>query len=236
MTYWLMFFLALAQTSWAKDTLIDVAAQARPAIVEITALDISLYKSPKAQAAIDTTTGKIIVAQKALTNYLEKTGAGVVIDPKGIVVANLHTVYQAPHIFVRLNTGEKFEAKLLTIMPHSDLVLLKITPAKALTSLSLADSDHLRLSDRVLHIGNSYLLKGTISEGQVVGLAEKSESGTIEFIKVNINLYKGDSGGAVLNENGELIGMIEGKFLGTDKQALLIPSNKIKKLYKSISN
>jgi S1-C subfamily serine protease len=217
--------LVLAQTSF-----IEVATSAKPSIVEVTALVLDMYKSPQTQAALDPRSGRLIVVQKGLTNYKEKSGAGVIIDPSGVIVTNLHTVYQAPHIFVKLNTGEKLEAKLITIMADYDLVLLKIDPPKTLPFLLLADSNLIHLGDPVINVGNSFFLKETVSEGKIVGIGMKDND--IEFIKINVNLYKGDSGGPVLNSKRELIGMIEAKLRGQDKQTLIIPSNKIKKLYK----
>ena len=229
-----LFFLFLSQYALAQNTLIDVALKARPAVVEVDAINLDVYKPANSRSVLDIKAGRLVATQKILTRHSQTTGAGVIIDSKGIIVTNLHTIYLAPHIVVKFSDGTQSKAQLLSVLPNGDLALLKISAPHPLNYIVLADSDKLNLGEEVINIGHSFLLKGTISQGRIIGLARISDpasSDTVEYIKININLYKGDSGGPVLNARGELIGMIQTKFLREDKKTLVIPSNKIKKLH-----
>ncbi len=218
----LIFLLNIQMVSTAQaETLIEVALHAKPSIVEVQAQHIELYKAPQ--------NGKKIYSKQQT-----RRGAGVIIDTNGTIITNLHTIFETQKITVKLSDGSLFLAKILKLMPGFDMALLKINSDRKLKPLTLADSDHLALGEDILHIGNSYLLKGTISSGRIIGLARPSKTSMpdeIEFIKINMSLYKGDSGGAVLNTRGQLVGMIEARFVSQEKLTLVIPSNKIRKFY-----
>ncbi len=165
---------------------------------------------------------------------IENNGAGVIISPDGFIVTNLHVVVYAERVVVYLSNKTAAPAKIVKLMPDEDLALLKIEPPFPLKPIGLADSDHVRLGDAVINIGNSALLRDTISGGKVWRLGTLPDDAglpMVEFIVVNMNLYGGDSGGPLLNSDGQLIGMIMAKYHNRDRAAIAIPSNKIKKLY-----
>ena len=137
-------------------------------------------------------------------------GSGVIIDAaKGYVVTNNHVVDNATVIKVQLSDGRKFDAKIVGKDPRSDIALIQIQDPKNLTAIKLADSDALRVGDYTLAIGNPFGLGETVTSGIVSALgrsglnAENYEN----FIQTDAAINRGNSGGALVNLNGELIGI-----------------------------
>ncbi|WP_431637655.1 serine endoprotease DegP [Enterobacter hormaechei] len=163
-------------------------------------------------------------------------GSGVIIDAaKGYVVTNNHVVDNANTIKVQMSDGRKFDAKVVGKDPRSDLALIQIQDPKNLTAIKLADSDALRVGDYTVAIGNPFGLGETVTSGIVSALgrsglnAENYEN----FIQTDAAINRGNSGGALVNLNGELIG-INTAILAPDGGNIgigfAIPSNMVKNL------
>ena len=163
-------------------------------------------------------------------------GSGVIIDAaKGYVVTNNHVVDNANSIKVQLSDGRKFDAKVVGKDPRSDIALIQIQDPKNLTAIKLADSDALRVGDYTVAIGNPFGLGETVTSGIVSALgrsglnAENYEN----FIQTDAAINRGNSGGALVNLNGELIG-INTAILAPDGGNIgigfAIPSNMVKNL------
>ena len=163
-------------------------------------------------------------------------GSGVIIDAaKGYVVTNNHVVDNASTIKVQLSDGRKFDAKVVGKDPRSDIALIQIQDPKNLTAIKLADSDALRVGDYTVAIGNPFGLGETVTFGIVSALgrsglnAENYEN----FIQTDAAINRGNSGGALVNLNGELIG-INTAILAPDGGNIgigfAIPSNMVKNL------
>ena len=232
----MIFFLLCGRELPAQDSVINTAIKARASIVTVKALKTNFYQSPKTSAALDPATGRMIVARNLLSSNVLRTGAGVIVSSSGLIVTNLHTVLNANKLSVILHDQTSVGAQILHLLPQHDLALLKIDPPFGLQPVTFADSDTVKLGDAVTNIGNSELLKETISGGVITGLGTgynkiDGNQPTVELIEVNINLYKGDSGGPLLDKQGRLIGMIVAKLKNKDKAGFAIPSNKIKILY-----
>jgi len=163
-------------------------------------------------------------------------GSGVIIDAaKGYVVTNNHVVDNASTIKVQLSDGRKLDAKVVGKDPRSDIALIQIQDPKNLTAIKLADSDALRVGDYTVAIGNPFGLGETVTSGIVSALgrsglnAENYEN----FIQTDAAINRGNSGGALVNLNGELIG-INTAILAPDGGNIgigfAIPSNMVKNL------
>ncbi|EKS6749586.1 serine endoprotease DegP [Enterobacter sp.] len=163
-------------------------------------------------------------------------GSGVIIDAaKGYVVTNNHVVDNANSIKVQLSDGRKFDAKVVGKDPRSDIALIQIQDPKNLTAIKIADSDALRVGDYTVAIGNPFGLGETVTSGIVSALgrsglnAENYEN----FIQTDAAINRGNSGGALVNLNGELIG-INTVILAPDGGNIgigfAIPSNMVKNL------
>ena len=140
----------------------------------------------------------------------EGLGSGVIIDAeKGYVLTNNHVINQAQKINVQLNDGREFEAKLIGGDDQSDIALLQLQNPSNLTQIAIADSDKLRVGDFVVAVGNPFGLGQTATSGIVSALGRSGLNleGLENFIQTDASINRGNSGGALLNLNGELIGI-----------------------------
>jgi len=140
----------------------------------------------------------------------EGLGSGVVIDAaKGYVLTNNHVISQADKISVQMNDGREFEAKLIGGDDQSDIALLQLQNASNLTQIAVADSDKLRVGDFAVAVGNPFGLGQTATSGIISALGRSGLNleGLENFIQTDASINRGNSGGALLNLNGELIGI-----------------------------
>ncbi|EKN5934064.1 TPA: serine endoprotease DegP [Yersinia enterocolitica] len=163
-------------------------------------------------------------------------GSGVIIDAaKGYVVTNNHVVDNATKINVKLSDGRSYEAKVIGKDPRTDIALLQLKDAKNLTAIKIADSDQLRVGDYTVAIGNPYGLGETVTSGIVSALGRSglNVENYENFIQTDAAINRGNSGGALINLNGELIG-INTAILAPDGGNIgigfAIPSNMVKNL------
>ena len=140
----------------------------------------------------------------------EGLGSGVVIDAaKGYVLTNNHVISEADKISVQMNDGREFEAKLIGGDDQSDIALLQLQNATNLTQIVIADSDKLRVGDFAVAVGNPFGLGQTATSGIISALGRSGLNleGLENFIQTDASINRGNSGGALLNLNGELIGI-----------------------------
>jgi Do/DeqQ family serine protease len=166
-------------------------------------------------------------------------GSGVVINAdKGYIVTNNHVIQDADDIEVRLKDGRTFKAKKLGADPESDIALLQIE-AKKLVQIPLADSDKTRVGDFAIAIGNPFGLEQTVTSGIIsaLGRGGLGIEGFEDFIQTDAAINSGNSGGALVNLKGELIGIntaILGPNGGNIGIGFAIPANMMKNLVDQI--
>ena len=147
---------------------------------------------------------------KQNTRPFEGLGSGVIIDAaKGYVLTNNHVINNADKIRVQLNDGREYEAKLLGRDEQSDIALLQLNDAKNLQEVKMADSDQLRVGDFAVAVGNPFGLGQTATSGIISALGRSGLNleGLENFIQTDASINRGNSGGALVNLKGELIGI-----------------------------
>ena len=143
-------------------------------------------------------------------------GSGVIVDAEnGYLLTNHHVIDKAEQITVALTDRREFEAEVVGADPETDIALLKID-ADSLTALPFADSDELQVGDYVVAIGNPFGLGQTITAGIVsaVGRSGLSLESYEDFIQTDAAINVGNSGGALINLKGELVGINTAIFSG----------------------
>jgi len=141
----------------------------------------------------------------------EGAGSGVILSPDGYIVTNNHVIDDADEIKVVLNDKREFEAKLIGTDPTTDIALLKIEE-KDLPYLKFGNSDALKLGEWVLAVGNPFNLTSTVTAGIVsaksrnIGI-NRADMSIEAFIQTDAAVNPGNSGGALVNMNGELVGI-----------------------------
>lgn len=172
-----------------------------------------------------------------MTNsYMANNGSGVIISSDGYIVTNNHVLADADQVEVMLNNNREYSAKIIGRDEHTDLALLKIEKSD-LPFLIFGNSDSLRLGEWVMAVGNPFRLQSTITAGIVSAKGRSidvfANRGIESFIQTDAAVNPGNSGGALVNTNGELIGIntaimsASGNYEGF---SFAIPSNLTKKV------
>lgn len=154
--------------------------------------------------------GPNMPAEKETSRPFEGLGSGVIIDAtKGYVLTNNHVISNADKIKIQLNDGREYEAKLIGRDEQSDIALLQVNDVKNLTAINMADSDQLRIGDFAVAIGNPFGLGQTATSGIISALGRSGLNleGLENFIQTDASINRGNSGGALVNLKGELIGI-----------------------------
>ncbi|CAM1353851.1 MULTISPECIES: trypsin-like peptidase domain-containing protein [Tenacibaculum] len=163
------------------------------------------------------------------------TGSGVIISPDGYIVTNNHVIEGASEIEITLNNRKKLKAKLIGADKERDIALLKVESDIVLPTVSFGNSDNVKIGEWVLAVGNPYNLTSTVTAGIVSAKGRDLEGNrNIEsFIQTDAAVNPGNSGGALVNTRGELIGINTaissrtGSFIG---YSFAVPSNIAKKI------
>ena len=160
----------------------------------------------------------------------QSLGSGVIIDAgKGFVLTNNHVVEGADDISVTLHDGRSLSAKLVGTDPDTDVAVIQI-PAQNLSAMPVADSNHLRVGDFVVAVGNPFGVGQSATSGIVSGLNRTGLGGRgfQNFIQTDATINPGNSGGALVNLRGELVGINSQIFStsgGSNGIGFAIPSN-----------
>lgn len=170
-------------------------------------------------------------------SYGSSTGSGVIISNDGYIATNNHVIEDGKEITVTLNDNREFKAKVLGTDPTTDLALLKIE-TEDLDHVQFGNSDSVSVGEWVLAVGNPFRLQSTVTAGIVSAKARninilQDQAGIESFIQTDAAVNPGNSGGALVNTNGELIGIntaiitYSGQYEGF---SFAIPSNLARKV------
>ncbi len=199
--------VASVQTSYA-----DLVSRVAPAVVTIRSTERA--RAAQQYPFMDDPSlreffGDRAPQQQQTPQRVQGVGSGVIVNADGYILTNHHVVDGALEIKVELTDNRTFTARLVGSDPPSDLAVLKID-AKELPTLSLGDSDKVRVGDFVLALGNPLGIGQTVTSGIVSakGRATGLSDGSFEdFLQTDAAINRGNSGGALVNTNGELIGI-----------------------------
>lgn len=171
------------------------------------------------------------------TQEAVSTGSGVILSEDGYIITNNHVISDADELEVTLNDNRIYSAKVIGTDPTTDLGLIKID-AKNLPSIELANSDEVRVGDWVLAVGNPFNLASTVTAGIVSAIGRdleiiKDQKAIESFIQTDAAVNPGNSGGALVNIDGKLIGINTaissptGAYAG---YAFAVPANMMRKI------
>lgn len=145
--------------------------------------------------------------RKVQTPKKEGTGSGVIISADGYIVTNNHVVEGADELTITLNDNTEYSARIIGTDKSTDLALIKVN-GKNLPAISIASSDDLKVGEWVLAIGHPFNLRATVTAGIVSAKARSLGANGVEaFIQTDAAINRGNSGGALVNAKGELVGI-----------------------------
>ena len=172
--------------------------------------------------------------QKRKTTAL---GSGFIIDAGGIVITNNHVIKNAEDIYIRLEDGREFKAKVIGADPLSDIAVLKIDSEEKFIPVKFGNSDQARIGDWVIAIGNPLGLSGTVTSGIISARNRDIGMNRYEdFIQTDASINVGNSGGPLFNMDGDVIG-INTAIYGRDGSigiGFAIPSNSAKSVVEQL--
>lgn len=166
------------------------------------------------------------------------TGSGVIINADGYIITNNHVIKNAHELTVTLNNNKTYEAELVGTDAKTDIALLKIDADEDLPFVTFADSDNVKIGEWVLAVGNPFNLTSTVTAGIISAKArDLSGTSTQSFLQTDAAVNPGNSGGALVNTNGELVGINTaissqtGSYVG---YSFAVPSNIARKVIEDI--
>lgn len=190
-------------------SLAPLIKEVSPAVVNISTVATQTVRNPLLNDPFFRHFFQVPPGAETQQRRTQSAGSGVIIDAaSGTVVTNFHVVDGANEINVGLQDGRTLKAKLVGSDPEVDIAVLKIEPNK-ISALKLGDSDNAEVGDFVVAIGNPFGLGQTVTTGVVSALGRKGLGieGYENFIQTDASINPGNSGGALINLQGELIGI-----------------------------
>ena len=202
----------------------DLAEKALPAVVNISTTQTVSEKDDDMEGVPDLQLPPGSPFEKFFKDFMDKQkqngggtphkhkanalGSGFIIDPSGFIVTNNHVIQDADQITVILQDDTNLPAKLIGRDKKTDLALLKVETKKPLPSISWGDSDKIRVGNWVVAIGNPYGLGGTVTAGIISARSRDINSGPYdEYLQTDAPINRGNSGGPMLNMDGEIVGV-----------------------------
>jgi serine protease Do len=168
------------------------------------------------------------------------SGSGVIISPDGYIITNNHVIANAAQLEVTLNNNKTYKAELIGTDPKTDIALIKIDAADELPFVTFGDSNELKIGEWVLAVGNPFNLTSTVTAGIVSAKARdlnEFDRNPQSFIQTDAAVNRGNSGGALVNIRGELVGINTaitsetGSYVG---YSFAVPSNNARKVIEDI--
>lgn len=234
---------ATAATGTVSGTAAIVYRRAAPSVVQITAVS-----SGSSGGGGDSPFGQDPFGQGSGAS--EATGTGFVIDSKGLIVTNDHVIAGASKITVTLQDGTNITAKLVGKDASTDVALLRVDPGShTLPALTLSDDANLQIGQDVYAIGSPYALQGTLTTGVISQLHRQITApngfSISNAIQTDAELNPGNSGGPLLNADGQVIGVnaqvyggsqsASGQATGGTGLGFAIPSSTVKRIVSELS-
>ncbi|MBO5305324.1 MAG: trypsin-like peptidase domain-containing protein [Clostridia bacterium] len=173
--------------------------------------------------------------------YESGAGSGVIVNESGIILTNNHVIEGATYITVRLSNGNTYDAILVSADAPSDIAVLKITVEEKLTTATVGNSDKLIVGEEVIAIGNPLgVLGGTVTNGIISALEREVviDNEKMILLQHNAAVSPGNSGGALFNMKGELVGIVNAKSstAGAEGIGFAIPINTVLAVYNDLIN
>jgi serine protease Do len=198
----------------APDSFADLADKLLPTVVNISTSQT--LKAPPQGTMPDLPPGSpledlfknFLGPRSNAPRHVTSLGSGFIIDPSGYIVTNNHVIENSDQITVSLQDGTQLPAKLVGRDVKTDLALLKVNPRKPLPATHFGDSDHARIGDWVIAIGDPFGIGSTVTAGIVSARNRNINAGPYDdFIQTDAPINRGNSGGPLFNMDGDVIGI-----------------------------
>ena len=246
----LAFALMACSNSYSKSLrntpIVNVIKQYAPAVVNIrteTVLDLTEYPEwGKYGSELDTLLKEYFGKAYSEGELKYKSiGSGVVVGKNGYIVTNAHVVMKARNIYAVLNDGTSLQAQVVKVSQGDDLAIVKVNLPQPISSPKLADTNDVMIGETVIAIGNPLGLENSVTVGVISGKDRNFSSSSCTYVcsgllQTDASINPGNSGGALLNLDGELVGINLAVVQNAQNIGFAIPAFKIKKLMATVKN
>lgn len=236
---------SVAQAAESGSSFADIAGRVRASVVTVAAAVVDRHalamrgrkgrgedRSSEPQSQDDFSPARPKQRPGEPPRQFTSIGSGFIVDPSGLIVTNNHVIEGGNAIYVILADGTEFKVdRIVGRDPKSDITVLKVTPkaSEPLKAVAFGDSSKMRVGDWVLAIGNPFGLDGTVTAGILSGRGRDINAGPYDdFLQTDAAINRGNSGGPLFNESGEVIGINTAIFSpsgGSIGLGFAIPSN-----------
>ena len=193
-----------------SDSFADIANRVEPAVVSIDTKGKLPDPGPQAQTAPGQSDDILEFFRRQMPRRpIYSVGSGFIVDKSGYIMTNAHVVEDAVKINVKLESGEEYTARVVGTDEETDLAILKIDTGKDLPFVKLGNSDRARVGEWVLAIGSPFGLTKTVTAGIISQTRRETPSTSPfqKFIQTDAAINRGNSGGPLVNMDGEVIGI-----------------------------
>lgn len=217
----------------------SVAKSVEPAVVSIDAKSSGPEISAKATTPSDSDDVLELFRRQFPSRPVYAVGSGFIVDPSGYIITNKHVIARASRITVRLDSGEELSAKVIGSDDETDIAVLKVDFDKPLPFLKFGDSEKTEVGDWVLALGSPFGLEKTVTAGIISQKGRETPYSSVfqKFIQTDAAINQGNSGGPLVNMDGEVIGVnsqIATSNGGSSGIGFALPSTATSNVYRQI--
>jgi S1-C subfamily serine protease/HSP20 family molecular chaperone IbpA len=229
---------ALSAESARETPIVKVVKENAPAVVNISTERVVLLRESPYWGPYGSQFDQLFdnffgMQQRTRALKLKSVGSGVVVEDDGLIVTNAHVVHMATNIIVIFPDGEKREGRIVYENLKDDLALIRVDAPASAEAVNLAEDDDIFIGETVVAIGNPLGLENSVSSGIISGIDRKafSQRGLVsnELIQTDAPINPGNSGGALLNLDGELVGINVAMVQNSQSIGFAIPVKRVKK-------
>jgi serine protease Do len=169
---------------------------------------------------------------------MRSLGSGVIVSTEGHIITNQHVVADVDEVRVRMANGQEAPARIIGMDPVTDIAVLKVTGVKV-TPLAFADSDQVKVGQRVIAVGNPFGFDETVTQGIISAKGRAMEDSVNDFFQTDAAINPGNSGGPLVDLRGEILGINASIYAGSGSGSwqglgFAIPSNTARRALEAI--
>lgn len=217
----------------AEDSPLNLVLGRSSAVVSLHSINATVFTN-KPQGFFDKTHGVVYLVNRICPMAYERNGSGVIIDPKGVLVAAAHTVMGAGAVAITLFDGTQIPCKKILIVPNTDIAFLAFDPPFALSAVPFSDSKMIAVGESVYTFGNSQWIKGSLLGGKIVGIKQDLFDNVVRstLLQVSFSVYRGDSGSPLFDRRGRLLGIVNAGQEGRENATFAISAEIVEWAYR----
>ena len=238
-----------SENSFSENRMVNISYDPNPSIKSNTNVDFTVAAEKTINSVVHVKNTSISSGSSSVWNYFNNNqnnrtrigmGSGVIISKDGYIITNYHVIENATTIEIKTNNNKSYKADLIGSDEVADIAVLKIDSNETFPYIRFADSDQTKIGEWVLAVGNPFNLTSTVTAGIISAKSRDLndyDSKNQSFIQTDAAVNSGNSGGALVNTSGDLIGINTAITSGTGGfvgYSFAVPSNVARKIFEDI--